>query len=863
MRNLVIFLYFVFLFKLTFAQSLSGIPGLGSGTVGQGVNSEAPRNQNSTQLAQANVLPENIELPSMDEEIPDIALPDLSAETGISIGGDENQNTENLADQPIGGQQTKQEREEMVVDNEIPELPPAMPELPDLDLAMPEEPEFDELIIPEEETAQDNLNIEPANEIISTETTEEFPEPEFLDNQQAKEEISEIEVLKPKDFEAITLEDIGSEISEDEQFPDMPDLGFNPEKNQQDNKQSVLTPEQKEEQLQDLLQKLLPKEEKADSNVNPLIIEKEKKKEIVKDETIQLPVEEEEEEEVIPSTIATDYENLGKPGRVGYKPITYSEDQLNEQFVKAAIIGNKQAVIDLLHSGRPANAKNKFGETPLMAAIYNNHNDVVEILLVEGADANIQDVRGNTPLHIAAAKKNYFATQQLIRNGAIIDARNRANDTPLLLATLNGYIDIVDLLVREGADVNKANDDGLSPLHVASYNGNSELVKYLLYVGANANMVNREGYKPYDLAYGRHLQIAQILSSYTNSQKYVSKELPKIIQYRNENPTAKRKGNYNDPYIMFPKAYQQNEVEDRQSYSQQQIDWWAAKKQADSSVANVETSGMSTLPTNSIQNENIQQNTNISPAKSIQNDTPPVTYNLEYSKSSETPKVFVQEEPEIKTSAVVKKVKELQNNRDIDPMTVNKSLQYTEAAAPRNIDENIKRSTELVENKVTKMNKPLSMQASSLGGNIKKQDSKKNIIPKSQKQKLAKVESLNFQPKNKSVTYDARSRYSSMSSSQQKQWDVRLERWVRSGLREYNMNEKDRVLWKKQGQVLRKVYMDMFDEKVKFIKNSYAGRIKSSSYSKNNPPVPSSLTLRRKVNSNRYRRNINNGYASR
>lgn len=862
MRNLVIFLYFVFLFKLTFAQSLSGIPGLGSGTVGQGVNSETPRNQNNTQLAQAAVLPENIELPSMDEEIPDIALPDLSAETGISIGGDSNENAPSLADQPIGGQQAVSEP--VITNNEIPDLPPAMPELPDLDLALPDEPEFDELTIPEEETAQDSLNIEPTDEVIATETLEEFPELDFTEKDQSenREEISEVEVLKPQDFEAITLEDIGNEVAGDEEFPDMPDLGFNPEKNQQNTKKAVLTPEQKEEQLQDLLQKLLPKEEKADANINPLIIEKEKKKEIVKEQNIELPVEEESEEEVIPSVIARDYENLGKPGRVGYKPITYSEDQLNEQFVKAAIVGNKQAVIDLLHSGRPANAKNKFGETPLMAAIYNNHNDVVEILLVEGADANIQDVRGNTPLHIAAAKKNYFATQQLIRNGAIIDARNRANDTPLLLATLNGYTDIVDLLVREGADVNKANDDGLSPLHVASYNGNSEMVKYLLYVGANANMVNREGYKPYDLAYGRHLQIAQILSSYTNSQKYVSKELPKIIQYRNASPTAKKSGNYNDPYIMFPKAYQQNEVQDRQSYSQQQIDWWAVKKRADSSVANVETSGMSTLPANSMQNENIQQNTSMTTAKSMQNDTPPVTYNLEYSKASETPKVFVQQEPEVKPTPVVKKVVELQNNRDIDPLTVNKSVQYTEAPAPRIIDETAKRPTELVENKVKKMNKPLSMQASSLGGNIKAIKSKKeNIVPKSQK--LAKVQSLNFQPKNKSVTYDARSRYSSMTNSQKKQWDVRLERWVRSGLREYNMNEKDRILWKKQEQVLRKVYMDMFDNKVKYIKNSYAGRVKSSSYSKNNNPVPSSLTLRRKVNSNRYKRNINNGYASR
>ncbi|HCR85551.1 MAG TPA: hypothetical protein DIV86_02620 [Alphaproteobacteria bacterium] len=854
MKNLVIFLYFVFLFKLAFAQSLPSIPGLGNGTLGQGTEI-ATDEQERFQLAQADVLPDDLNLPELSDDSQGLGIDDSESEGGIKIGKAKSGNENNYKQQ----EPQQQDPNDLSVTT-IPEV--ELPKYEDVPFA--EEAQIPAMpTIEEPQLTNDYNNVQPASQTIEV---NQFQKNNFATGSNS----GEIEVLKPEDFQAITLDNLGKENKTDNQFPAVPDLGYNRRDEEEDSANSALSPEEREKQVQQLLDDLLP-EEKSTAQNSPLIISKKKKEEVTEE-----PAKEEEVVE-IDDGIAKDYENLGKPGRIGYKPITYSEDQLNEQFVKAAIIGNKQAVVDLLHSGRPANSRNKFGETPLMASIYNGHNEITELLLVEGADANIQDVRGNTPLHVSAARRNYFAAQQLIRNGSVIDARNRANDTPLLIATLNGSVDIVDLLIREGADVNKANDDGLTPLHIASFNGNIELVKYLLYVGANANMVTREGYKPYDLAYGRHLPVAQALATYTNAQKYVSKELPKIIQERNKKQISPQSNSsFEDPYIMFPKAYQEDSQEkltqEQLAYEQEQYNWWAATKRGEESIQNIESTGVRTDMVNHtpVQELNGQGYANDMTGLVKQDNLKLVSKSSTVSYNDNNKDINNGEI--ILPVKAVQKFAELKNNINKDPKLEGRGIEFTEGKAPIVRNESLKRKTDNSFKKEAKLNYGQNNRASELGGIIK--------APAPLQQKIISTTSpeLKKQPLTSSVTFSVGSKYASMPPAQRKQWDIRLDRWVKSGFREYNMSETERQLWLKQKQILQAIYQSEFDRKVESLKSLYA-KNKNISYSQGQTNIreikekpinknqqvyykQTPLSLQRKLANQKYRARFNSSVAS-
>lgn len=840
MKNLVIFLYFVFLFKLAFAQSLPSMPGLGNGTLAQGTDI-ATDQQERILLAQSDVLPENLDLPELGDDLGGPVLSDAQEE-GIKIGGskktdDQGKKSEQQIKQNNGEIETVSVPEIELPDENTGDAQKSAPGLtaptaqvedlpqidaPTLDLgeapSVPAQPALETEPMPLEQANAPAAN-DASGKVVEV---DQFQKNDFQQpaSQQNNAERKEVEVLKPEDFQAITIENLNSKGEKNDQFPTVPELGYNKKDRESESEKSGLTPEEREKQVQQLLDNLLPPE-KDTKDKKDLIITKKKVK--IEEEKKEGKVE----EEVYDDGIAKDYENLGKPGRIGYKPITYSEDQLTEQFVKAAIVGDKQAVVDLLHSGRPANSRNKFGETPLMAAIYNGHNDITELLLVEGADTNVQDVRGNTPLHVSAARRNYFAAQQLIRNGAIIDARNRANDTPLLIATLNGSIDIVDLLVREGADVNKANDDGLTPLHIAAYNGNAELVKYLLYVGANANMVTREGYKPYDLAYGRDIQVAQVLATYTNAQKYVSKELPKLIQERNKKPSAPQsRSSVEDPYIMFPKAYEEEPQmnPEQMSYEQDQYNWWAATKRGENSVQNVETMKMKTnsIEPNIINTDPTQQLTQqkyasdmtglVKQDMKVKTQTSVVADNEAADNQSNE---AAEETIEISSSAV-RKFDELKQNINKDPKLEGKGVEFTEGKKPIELDERLRRKGDIAFKKQTKDNYGANIRASDLGGMIKSRPEQKTTFV-SQDSPEAKG-----QPLLSSVSFSVGSKYSGMSRAQKQQWDIRLHRWVKAGYREYNMSETERQLWLKQKQILEAVYQKEFNGKVEQLKGIYA-----------------------------------------
>ena len=64
------------------------------------------------------------------------------------------------------------------------------------------------------------------------------------------------------------------------------------------------------------------------------------------------------------------------------------------------------------------NQKDRFGGTPLHAAVIQNRVDMVLLLLKHGADINAPGERGETPLQTALVMDNQGIAELLLREGA-------------------------------------------------------------------------------------------------------------------------------------------------------------------------------------------------------------------------------------------------------------------------------------------------------------------------------------------------------------------------------------------------------------------------------------------------------------
>ncbi len=135
------------------------------------------------------------------------------------------------------------------------------------------------------------------------------------------------------------------------------------------------------------------------------------------------------------------------------------------------------------------------GESPLMAALYRGHHDIVEALIDAGAEIDIlaaaatgrmSDLRravargsvngyaydGWTALHLAAFFGRLDAARLLIENAADVHAvsRNSMENTPLHAATAGKHGEVALLLLAHGADPLRTDAAGYTPFEIAKQN---------------------------------------------------------------------------------------------------------------------------------------------------------------------------------------------------------------------------------------------------------------------------------------------------------------------------------------------------------------------------------------------------------
>lgn len=92
----------------------------------------------------------------------------------------------------------------------------------------------------------------------------------------------------------------------------------------------------------------------------------------------------------------------------------------------------------------------KYGQTPLHVAAFNNHADIAKLLIEDHADVNARANNGSTPLHLAAAKGNKEIVELLIDNHADVNALDKDGWSPAHSASTFDHMDIVELLGTHG-----------------------------------------------------------------------------------------------------------------------------------------------------------------------------------------------------------------------------------------------------------------------------------------------------------------------------------------------------------------------------------------------------------------------------
>lgn len=207
--------------------------------------------------------------------------------------------------------------------------------------------------------------------------------------------------------------------------------------------------------------------------------------------------------------------------------------------IDAAKSGDVDAVRRILASD-PAAASHRdpSGETPLIAALYRGHREVVELLIDAGAPLDIFSAAatgrvpeleaalpgaslsaysydGWTALHLAAFFGQLEAVRRLVDAGAPVSvaSTNSMRNTPLHAASAGGHSEVALLLIERGANVHAADAGGHTPLHIAAENGQAEVVRALIAAGADAHAVDAEQKTPLSRAAARnHTHIVDLIN---------------------------------------------------------------------------------------------------------------------------------------------------------------------------------------------------------------------------------------------------------------------------------------------------------------------------------------------------------------
>ncbi|KAB7650077.1 ankyrin repeat domain-containing protein [Sutterella faecalis] len=147
-------------------------------------------------------------------------------------------------------------------------------------------------------------------------------------------------------------------------------------------------------------------------------------------------------------------------------------------FTYAVRADTPQVAEALLKSGKLAlNDANRFGETPLMMAVFKGNNELFDELLKAGADP--KGGANWTALHYAATEGRTEMIEKLLALGVSPNVQTSSGVTPLIMAARKPSRASVMALLKAGAYRDYCTDKRESPADFARRAGDQELAKYL------------------------------------------------------------------------------------------------------------------------------------------------------------------------------------------------------------------------------------------------------------------------------------------------------------------------------------------------------------------------------------------------
>ena len=181
---------------------------------------------------------------------------------------------------------------------------------------------------------------------------------------------------------------------------------------------------------------------------------------------------------------------------------------------RAAWNGDYREVFSLLVDGVDPNVTNELGWTPLNYAIFQEHDEVIR-LLVDKAQASfsIPTPDGWLPLHAAAYKGNLMAVVSIIEEGCPVGLVDCAGLTALHKATENNNVQVVSHLLEMRSNPRTMAHNGFNALHTAAASGHQAMVQ--MFLAKDRIIVDQptpQGFTPLHCAATRgHHFVAQLL----------------------------------------------------------------------------------------------------------------------------------------------------------------------------------------------------------------------------------------------------------------------------------------------------------------------------------------------------------------
>lgn len=167
------------------------------------------------------------------------------------------------------------------------------------------------------------------------------------------------------------------------------------------------------------------------------------------------------------------------------------------------------------------NIQSEYGNTPLMAALFNNHLEIVNRLLNQDKiDVTLEDQFRHTLLMFSAHKGIYSITKKILERiptgllRTYVNIKSVNQVTAMTAAVYNNNAKMVELLLNYGADVNtKFKDETM--LMFAARNGFTKIVKLLLAAEADVNVKNNAEETALDIVKGLDFrdEIIQLLQN--------------------------------------------------------------------------------------------------------------------------------------------------------------------------------------------------------------------------------------------------------------------------------------------------------------------------------------------------------------